>query len=139
MILGVCSNKGGVGKTTVSTLLAAYTAKHTGKKILLIDADHNRGSSSVFFSNREPEDSIFEVAGAGFGCVMMNTSLIKRVADEFGLPFSPMMGFGEDLSFCWRVNQLGIPMFCDTRIKCGHIGQMNYNEDYYKAQGIPEV
>ena len=49
MILGVCSNKGGVGKTTVSTLLAAYTAKHTEKKILLIDADHNRGSSSVFF------------------------------------------------------------------------------------------
>ena len=60
MILGVCSNKGGVGKTTVSTLLAAYTAKHTEKKILLIDADHNRGSSSVFFSNREPEDSIFD-------------------------------------------------------------------------------
>ena len=60
MILGVCSNKGGVGKTTVSTLLAAYTAKHTDKKILLIDADHNRGSSSVFFSNREPEYSIFE-------------------------------------------------------------------------------
>ena len=60
MILGICSNKGGVGKTTVSTLLAAYTAKHTEKKILLIDADHNRGSSSVFFSNREPEHSIFE-------------------------------------------------------------------------------
>jgi cellulose biosynthesis protein BcsQ len=49
-----------VGKTTVSTLLAAYTAKHTEKKILLNDADHNRGSSSVFFSNREPEHSIFE-------------------------------------------------------------------------------
>lgn len=60
MILGVCSNKGGVGKTTMSTLLATYTAKHTKKKILLIDADHNRGSSSVFFSNREPEHSIFE-------------------------------------------------------------------------------
>ena len=40
MILSVCSSKGGVGKTTVSTLLAAYTAKHTEKKILLIDADH---------------------------------------------------------------------------------------------------
>ena len=61
MILGVCSNKGGVGKTTVSTLLAAYTAKHTEKKILLIDADHNRGSSSVFFSNWEPEHSICQL------------------------------------------------------------------------------
>ena len=60
MILSVCSSKGGTGKTTLSTLLADYTAKHTEKKILLIDADHNRGSSSVFFSNREPEDSIFD-------------------------------------------------------------------------------
>ncbi len=60
MILSVSNHKGGVGKTTVSTLLAAYTARHTDKKILLIDADHNRGSSSIFFSNREPEYSIFD-------------------------------------------------------------------------------
>lgn len=60
MILAVSNHKGGVGKTTVSTLLAVYTARHTDKKILLIDADHNRGSSSIFFSNREPEASIFD-------------------------------------------------------------------------------
>lgn len=60
MILSVSNHKGGVGKTTVSTLLAAYTARHTDKKILLVDADHNRGSSSIFFSNKEPEFSIFD-------------------------------------------------------------------------------
>ena len=60
MILSVSNHKGGVGKTTVSTLLAAYTARHTDKKILLVDADHNRGSSSIFFSNKEPECSIFD-------------------------------------------------------------------------------
>ena len=60
MILSVCNFKGGVGKTTVSTFLAAYTAKHSNKKILLVDADHNRGSSSIFFSNKEPEYSIFD-------------------------------------------------------------------------------
>ncbi len=59
MILSVSNHKGG-GETTVSTLLAAYTAGRTDKKILLIDADHNRGSSSIFFSNREPEYSIFD-------------------------------------------------------------------------------
>ncbi|MBQ4513923.1 MAG: ParA family protein [Anaerolineaceae bacterium] len=60
MIISVSNHKGGVGKTTVSTLLAAYTARHTDKKILLVDADHNRGSSSIFFSNKEPEFSIFD-------------------------------------------------------------------------------
>lgn len=84
-------------------------------------------------------EGLNEIQGCGFGCVMTDTDLIKRVGDKFGSPFTPIDGMGEDLSFCWRVNQLGVPMFCDTRIKCGHIGQMNYNEDYYKAQGIPEV
>ena len=60
MILTISNHKGGVGKTTVSTLLAAYAAKKTDKKILLIDVDHNRGSSSVFFTNREPETSIMD-------------------------------------------------------------------------------
>ncbi|MBQ6520211.1 MAG: ParA family protein [Anaerolineaceae bacterium] len=60
MILTISNHKGGVGKTTVSTLLAAYAAKNSEKKILLIDVDHNRGSSSIFFTNREPEHSIME-------------------------------------------------------------------------------
>ena len=49
MILSVSNHKGGVGKTTVSTLLAAYTARHTDKKILLITTvDHHR-----YFSQTE--------------------------------------------------------------------------------------
>ena len=45
MILSVSNHKGGVGKTTVSTLLAAYTARHTDKKILLIDDIVTSGST----------------------------------------------------------------------------------------------
>ena len=60
MILTVSNHKGGVGKTTVSTLFAAYAAQQTERKILLVDVDHNRGSSSVFFTNREPEHSIMD-------------------------------------------------------------------------------
>lgn len=60
MILTVSNHKGGVGKTTVSTLLAAYCAQRTERKILLVDVDHNRGSSSVFFTNREPQYSIMD-------------------------------------------------------------------------------
>lgn len=60
MIITVSNHKGGVGKTTVSSLLAAYTARHTTKKVLLIDVDHNRGTSSIFFTNKEPETSIVD-------------------------------------------------------------------------------
>ncbi len=60
MILSVSNYKGGVGKTTVSTLLASYAARQTGRNVLLIDVDHNRGSSSIFFSNRDPSCSIYD-------------------------------------------------------------------------------
>lgn len=78
-----------------------------------------------------PKDGIFEIAGSGFGAVLMTTGLINKVGDKYGHPFAPMMGFGEDLSFCWRVKQLGIHMYCDSRIKLGHVGLGTITEETY--------
>ena len=81
-----------------------------------------------------PKDSIFRVQAAGFGGVMMTTDLIKRVAEKFGLPFAPMLGFGEDLSFCGRVQQIGGEMWVDSSIKMGHVGLGTITEDVYLSQ-----
>ena len=83
-----------------------------------------------------PKEQVFEIAGAGLGCVMMTTSLIDRVGRKFGLPFSPVMGFGEDLSFCLHVQELGVPMFCDSSIKVGHLAYVEVNEELYKKGGL---
>lgn len=83
-----------------------------------------------------PQESVFDVQGTGFGAVMMTSDLIRRVSDSFGLPFSPIVGFGEDLSFCLRVTELGIPMFCDSSIKLGHIGHIEIDEKTYLKGGI---
>ncbi len=45
---------------------------------------------------------------------------------------SPMLGFGEDIRFCWRVKQLGVPMYCDSRIKVGHVGLCTITEEIYQ-------
>ena len=78
-----------------------------------------------------PKDDIFTIAGCGFGGCLVSVDLIKRVGDKFGLPFSPLMGFGEDLSFCSRVSQLGVEMFCDSRVKMGHVGLGTITEETY--------
>lgn len=78
-----------------------------------------------------PRDSIFKIAGCGFGGVLMSVDLVKRVADKFGLPFSPMIGFGEDLTFCSHVTQIGVEMFCDSRVKMGHVGLGTITENTY--------
>lgn len=78
-----------------------------------------------------PQNEVFQIAGSGFGAVLMTTDLINKVGDKFGYPFSPVMGLGEDLSFCWRVQQLGIPMYCDSRVKVGHAGILTVSEETY--------
>lgn len=81
-----------------------------------------------------PADQIVPIKGCGFGVCMTSVALIKRVIDRYGLPFSPILGFGEDLSFCARAGELGADMVCDTRIKVGHIAYAAVTEDVYKNQ-----
>ena len=81
-----------------------------------------------------PKDTIFEVKATGFGGVMMTTDAIKRVADQFGLPFAPMLGFGEDLSFCGRFQQVGGKMWVDSTVKMGHVGLGTITEDVFLQQ-----
>lgn len=75
-----------------------------------------------------PKDQIFEIAGAGFGCVMTSVDLLRALVDKYGAPFTPMMGLGEDFSFCLRATCIGAKMYCDSRIKCGHLGQIEFDE-----------
>ena len=79
---------------------------------------------------------LIPIAGCGFGCCLTSVDLIRRVWEKEGKPpFQEMQGFGEDLSFCERVIRCGGKMFADTRVKCGHVGIQEYNEQMYRAQG----
>lgn len=78
-----------------------------------------------------PKDELFPCEGIGFGAVLMTTDLIKKVQEKYGLPFSPILGFGEDLSFCIRARDVGATIMCDSRIKVGHVGLRTYTEEHY--------
>ena len=78
-----------------------------------------------------PKNEIFKVAACGFGGVMMSADLINRIGNAFGLPFSPAIGLGEDLSFCMRAAQIGAEIFCDSRVKLGHVGLGTITEETY--------
>lgn len=86
---------------------------------------------AVEFFKDYPKNEIFEVKACGFGGVMMTVDLLKRVIDRYGQPFTPVLGFGEDLSFCGRVQKLGVPMWCDSRVKMGHVGFKEITERDY--------
>jgi hypothetical protein len=75
-----------------------------------------------------PKNNLFDVAGCGFGCCITSAPLLKRMIDKYGAPFYPLMGMGEDLSFCHRANEIGETLFCTSKVKVGHVGQYIYDE-----------
>ena len=71
-----------------------------------------------------PDDGLFQVEAAGFGCMLMKASVIRAIYNKFGGCFFPINGIGgEDLSFIRRAKEVGVEVWCDSSIKCGHIGR----------------
>lgn len=88
-------------------------------------------SAAIVYDNY-PENAVFEIEACGFGGVMCSVELMKNIREKFGTPFSPIHGFGEDLSFCIRAMNLGAKMVCDSSIKMGHIASYIVDEAKYK-------
>ena len=77
----------------------------------------------------------FQIKGCGFGCVLIETQIIKDVFNKHNTAFFPMMEMGEDLAFCQRVNDLGYEIWAEPCIHLGHIGHIDVYPEY---QGIYE-
>ena len=75
-----------------------------------------------------PQHAVFPVDGCGFGCVMTTTKILQDVWQKFGPAFTPYTWASEDISFCYRVNQIGGTIYCDSNVSCGHIGTYVYTE-----------
>ena len=77
----------------------------------------------------------FTAEGVGFAGVLVETALIREIRERFGLPFSPILGFGEDFSFCLRARECGAEIWCDPRVKMGHCGSYVFDEKDFQRGG----
>ena len=108
--------------------------------VICKDVVWERGEDGVIKHGAEPymdypRDSIFEIAGSGLGFCLMKVDIVKEVAKQFMMPpFDPMPALGEDFSFCWRLKKLGVPMYCDSSVKCGHAGEVIFDENTFLNQ-----
>ncbi len=76
-----------------------------------------------------PRDKIFEVEACGFACVLMRMDMLQAMG-IYGVPFYPVGGMGEDLTFCWRARKLDMKFHCDSRLKIGHIMRIGVDENF---------
>ena len=75
----------------------------------------------------------FEVAGCGFGCVLMRTEMFVAVFAKFGNMFSPIGNVGEDIAFCWRARQCGYQIIADPTIGLGHVGYTIVTREFFET------
>lgn len=78
-------------------------------------------------------DELFEVAGCGFGCVLMRTDCLIDLGGKYGGTwFSPLGNVGEDCAFCIRARAEGYKIYCNPSIKLGHMSYSPITEGVYK-------
>lgn len=82
---------------------------------------------------KELPEGLFEVAGCGFGCVLIKTDVLFDVQSKYGTMFNPLSGMGEDIAFCWRARELGYKIYCDSSIELGHVGYSVINGSFYRS------
>ena len=67
------------------------------------------------------EDEPFEIQACGFGCVLMETEVIRKVRRKNGCCFLPTIAAGEDIAMCDRWIQLGGKIYAVPDARCNHI------------------
>ena len=77
-----------------------------------------------------PRDQLFEVEACGFACVLMKIDTLKATGIYGQVPFYPIGGMGEDLTYCRRAKDLGIRFWCDSRLKIGHLMRVGVDETF---------
>lgn len=100
----------------------------------------------VGFANRfiYPPEAMVQVAGTGAAFILIHRSVLKRIRDTYGDAWFDFVRYGdgaqvsEDLSFCWRVNATGFPIFVNTGVKVTHHKELWLDEaDYHMPDREP--
>ena len=91
------------------------------------------GESVVETYDDYPAEDVFEVEACGMATVLIRATVLKDVFEKEKALFAPIPGYGEDVSFCLRARRAGFSLWCDSRIKVGHIATTIVTEDTFKA------
>lgn len=93
----------------------------------------------IGFANRfiYPPETLVRVAGTGAAFLLIHRTVLEKIRANEGDHWFDFVRYGdgvqvsEDLSFCWRLGQLQVPLYVDTRVKVTHMKTIWLGEDDY--------
>lgn len=125
----------------IDILTGLYFRRSTPFTPVAFDVLETDENGELHFTNMDDiPDGIREVAGCGFGCVLMKTDCLFDIAGREGpVWFSPLANVGEDCAFCMRARKYGYKIFIDPSIEFGHMGYAAVTRGFYevtKKEGV---
>lgn len=85
-----------------------------------------------------PPETLVQVGGTGAACLLVHRSALEKVRADAGDAWFDRAVLtdgtlvGEDLSFCFRLAKMSIPLFIHTGVKTTHHKQIWIGEDEYR-------
>jgi GT2 family glycosyltransferase len=106
----------------------------------LYDWARDRDGTFGFHIRRDYQpNTLTRVAGTGAACLLIHRSVLEKIRAELGdIWFDPSKQtdgrpVSEDLSFCYRVNAAGFPVFVHTGVRTTHHKDIWVGEDLYRV------
>jgi hypothetical protein len=92
-------------------------------------------------SRKDYDEGLVECGAVGLGATLIQMEAIDKVlewqlnnGEKHPNPFRVFPPVGEDIFFCAHCREAGIPVYCDTTVKCLHIGLNPVSETHFKLQ-----
>jgi glycosyltransferase involved in cell wall biosynthesis len=106
-----------------------YIQRKPGEHILEIYFPNQLGGVSNVPYDSIKNAGLIEIAGCGFGCVLVKSEVIRTIGYPQFVYKSALdhnNTVSEDVYFCAKAKEKGFKLFADTSILCDHIGSTTF-------------
>ena len=120
--LGVYANRNGNNVYTKATCVCRKYML-SGEEYYNYPTESEYSSDEISQMESEGNSKIV-IHGGGFGCALVKTEVFKTLSWPWfkWVDYEDRHGtLSEDLYFCEKCKNAGIPVYSDIRVKCGHI------------------
>lgn len=119
-----------------------FKRKHPYDPVLYVDGTNPVKPYKMVDPTSLPKDTVVEVDGLGFGGVMVNCDVYKKMGkdkwmkygDNYHLPYETENQLTHDLVWCKKAKEYGHKIYVHTGVLAGHVKDQEIGiDDYIKA------